>query len=132
MSHASKIAAFLALTLFLASISLAQATKPAFSAKDRELIETYYNHISGALAPGSLDRSAFSIGIEKALVPGSHIPMQLEKELMPLPEKLQLQLSPISGGYERYKLGRHIVLVKRADLEIADILKNIAVKETSK
>lgn len=131
MSRAWKVALLLTVAvMFLASISLAQETKPAFSVKDRELIEAYYNHLIGTLAPGSLDRSPFPLGIEKALVAGSHVPMQLEKELKPLPAKLESQLGPPTGGYERYKLGRHVVLVNKADLEIADIIKNVAVKET--
>ena len=115
------------------TILLSQETKgPTFSAKDRELIEAYYSHLIGTLAPGSLDRSAFPLGVEKALVTGSHVPMQLEKELEPLPAKLESQLSQLTGDYGRYTLGRHVVLVKKADLAIADILKNVAVKETPK
>jgi hypothetical protein len=117
---------------FLADRSLAQQTKPTFSAKDRELIEAYFNHLIGTLAPGSLDRSAYPLGVEKALVPGSHVPMQFEKDLEPLPPKLESQLSQITGDYARYTLGRHVVLIKKGDLAIADILKNVAVKEQAK
>jgi hypothetical protein len=53
--------------------------------------------------------------------------MQLEKDLQPLPSKLDLQLSQITGDYARYTLGRHVVLVRKGDLAIADIIKNIAV-----
>lgn len=131
MSRAWKVALLLAAALILlASISLAQESKPVFTAKDRELIESYYNHLIGTLAPGSLDRAPFPLGVEKTLVAGSHVPMQLEKDLLPLPAKLESQLSAITGDYGRYKLGRHAVLVKKADLEIADIIKNVAFKET--
>jgi hypothetical protein len=131
MSRAWKGAVLLALSwLFLASVSTGEDKKPAFSAKDRELITDYYNHLIGTLAPGSLDRSAYPLAVEKALVISSHVPMQLEKELEALPPKLELQLSQITGDYGRYKLGRHVVLIKKADLTIADIIKNVAVKET--
>jgi hypothetical protein len=53
--------------------------------------------------------------------------MQLEKDLQPLPGKLDLQLSQITGDYARYTLGRHVVLIRKGDLTIADIIKNIAV-----
>ena len=113
------------------TIVLSQELKaPTFSPKDRELIETYYNHLIGALAPGSLDRSPFPLGVEKALVAGSHVPMQLEKDLEPLPAKLESQLTPVTSAYGRYKVGRHVVLMRKEDLAIADILKNVAVKET--
>jgi hypothetical protein len=133
MSRMYKVGLFLAAVLFLiTSVSLGQETKPVFSAKDRQLIEAYYNHVIGTLAPGSLDRSEFPLGIEKALVVGSHVPLQLEKDLEPLPAKLESDLTQITGGYARYKLGRHVVLVKKSDLTISDILKNVAVKDPAK
>jgi hypothetical protein len=131
MSRTAKLALLLLLVLLLGTgIALSQAANgPTFSAKDRELIEAYYNHVIGTLAPGSLDRSEFPLAVEKALKAGSHVPMQLEKDLEPLPAKLESQLTQITGDYGRYTLGRHIVLIKKGDLTIADILKNVAVKE---
>jgi hypothetical protein len=133
MSRAWKVALLLAgAVILLASISPAQESKPVFTAQDRQLIEAYYNHLMGTLAPGSLDRSPYPLGIEKALVADSHVPMQLEKDLQLLPANLESQLSVITGDYGRYKLGRHVVLMRKADLAIADIVKNVAVKETPK
>jgi len=131
MSRTAKLALLLLLVLLLGTgIALSQvANSRTFSAKDRELIEAYYNHVIGTLAPGSLDRSEFPLAVEKALMAGSHVPMQLEKDLEPLPAKLESQLTQITGDYGRYTLGRHIVLIKKGDLTIADILKNVAVKE---
>ena len=131
MSRTAKLALLLLLVLLLGTgIALSQvANSPTFSAKDRELIEAYYNHVIGTLAPGSLDRSEFPLAVEKALMAGSHVPMQLEKDLEPLPAKLESQLTQITGDYGRYTLGRHNVLIKKGDLTIADILKNVAVKE---
>jgi len=131
MTRAWKVALLLTVVLMLVtSIALAQEPKgPTFSTKDRQLIDAYYSHLIGNLAPGSLDRSSFSLEIEKALVAGSHVPLQLEKDLMPLPAKLESQLSQTTGGYGRYTLGRHVVLIKKVDLRIADVLKNVAAKE---
>ena len=102
---------------------------PVFTHKDHKLIDDYYLHLVGTLAPGSLDRSAFPLGVEASLATGSHVPMQLEKDLRPLPAKLELQLSPLAGEYRRYTLGRHVVLVRKNDLAIADIIKNVAGNE---
>ena len=134
MSRLWKVVLFLTAALMAGEIVLlSQEPKgPVFSAKDRGLIEAYYNHLFGTLAPGSLDQSSFPLGVEKAFVAGSHVPMQLEKELEPLPAKLESQLSAITGDYGRYKVGRHIILIKKADLAIADIIKNVAVRETPK
>ena len=133
MSRAWKLALlFLVLFLLLAGFAAGQEQKPTFTVKDKTLIQTYYDHLIGTLAPGSLDRTPFALGVEKALVVGSHVPMQFEKDLAPLPTKLESQLTPLTGDYARYTLGRHVVLVKKDGLEIADILKNVAVKETPK
>ena len=136
MSRRWKIVLILAaILLFAFSISLAWSAPenvngklPVFSAKDHQLIAEYYNHLLGTLAPGSVDRSPFPLGVEGTLKPGSRIPMQYEQDLKPLPPKLDSQLSQITGDYARYTLGRHVVLVRKADLTIGDISKNIAVK----
>jgi hypothetical protein len=119
--------------MLIATVSLSQELKgPKFTAKDRELIEAYYNHIIGTLAPGSLDRSSFPPEVERALVVGGHIPMGLENELERLPDKLESQLSEVARNYGCYKLGRHVILMKKEDRVIADILKNVALKQTRK
>jgi hypothetical protein len=130
MSRASRVSLLLlAILLLMASISSSQSAKPAFSVKDRELIETYYNHLIGTLAPGSLEWSPFSPAIERSFEAGSHVPLQLEKDLEPLPAKLEGQLTLLTGDYRRYTIGRHVVLVRKSDLAISDIIKNVAVKQ---
>lgn len=133
MSRAPKTALVVsAISLFMASLVFSQIAKPAFTPKDREQIEAYYNHVIGTLAPGSLDRSSLGPAVEKALATGSRLPMQLEKDLEPLPAKLDSHLSQITGDYGRFKVGRHVVLLRKTDLLIADIMKNIAVKEPAR
>ena len=123
MSRAWKVALLLALVLLFGMVvSLAwgapqkadEPKMPVFSVKDHKLIEDYYNHLVGTLAPGSLDRSGFPFGIEESLVTGSNVPMQLEKDLKPLPARLESQLSAVTGDYARYTLGRHVVLVRKS------------------
>jgi hypothetical protein len=137
MSRAWKVALAVGLILlFGMAVSLAwsapqkadEPKMPVFSAKDHQVIEDYYNHLVGTLAPGSLDRSGFSLGVEESLAAGSRVPAQFEKDLKPLPTKLESQLSAFTGDYARYTLGRHVVLVRKNDLRIADIIKNVAVK----
>src|SRR5215471_2620115 len=137
MTRAWKIAILLIVILLFGLVaSLAwsapqsgeQSRMPVFSDKDHKLIDEYYLHWVGTLAPGSLDRSAFPLGVEQSLATGSRVPMQLEQDLKPLPAKLESQLSPLTGEYGRYTLGRHVVLVRKGDLAIADIIKNVAVK----
>jgi hypothetical protein len=108
--------------------STAQNTKVTFSAADRKTIDSYYTHLYGTLAPGSLDRKDFPEEIEKALKPGGKVPIQLEKDLAWLPEDLESKLSQPPGGYVHYKLGHHILIVRRSDLTIADIIKDAGLK----
>jgi hypothetical protein len=136
MTRTWKVALLLAVILLMgliissgwgAPLLTEQSKMPAFTPKDRELIDAYYTKLSGTLAPGSLDRSTFSLGIERSLVPGGHVPMQLEKDLAPLPGKLETQLSTLPADYGRYRLGHHVVLMKKSDLTITDIMKSVAV-----
>jgi hypothetical protein len=129
-----KIVLILTAILILAfSVALAWSTPqktatPKFSPADRDAIQAYYLHLIGTLAPGSINRTPFSPNIEKALAVGSHVPMQLEKELMPLPGELEAKLVPLTGDYGRFKLGNHVLLVRMADLTIVDIIKNAGLK----
>jgi hypothetical protein len=130
---ARRLTALLAMTVVgAAGFAFAQTAKPAFTAEDRALIENYYKQIIGTLAPGSLDRTGFSPEIEKALTPGSRIPATVEKQLERLPAKLQAQLSSLAGDYDRYKLGRHVVMIRRTDFVIVDILRNVALNTPPK
>ena len=101
---------------------------PTFTTKDHELIAAYYEHLAGTQAPGSIDRSPFPPGVEKSLVTGSRVPAQLEKELEPLPEKLESQLTQLAGDYRRFTLRHHVLIVRKADLTIADIMKDVGLK----
>src|SRR5262249_44213290 len=122
-----------ALLIFAFSIALAWSASQNTSARvftrtERDAIQVYYLHLMGTLAPGSINRTPFSPDIEKALTVGSHVPMQLEKELMPLPGELESKLVPLTGDYGRYKLGNHVLLVRIGDLTITDIIKNAGLK----
>ena len=127
MNRKWKVILILTAILLLAfSVSLAWSApdKVAFTAKDHDVITAFYLHLMGTLAPGTINRSPFTPGIEKALAVGSRVPMQLEKDLMPLPKELESQLTMLTGEYRRFKLGTHVLLVKTSDSSIVDIIKN--------
>jgi hypothetical protein len=137
MSYAWKIALLLAvILLFAMTVSLSwsaplkadNSKMPVFTPKDHEVIAAYYRDVLGELAPGTIDRSSFPLGIEEALVTGSHVPIQLVKELKPLPEKVESKLTTSGGEFKAYTLGRHVLLVRKLDFAIADIIRNVAVK----
>jgi hypothetical protein len=137
MTRAWRVA-FLVIVVLLAGMTISSgwsapqkkeaSNLPAFTAKDRELIEAYYKQLSGKYAPGSLDRTPFPLAIEKELVRGSHVPVQLKKQLERLPQELESRLSTTTADYARYRLGHHVVLANRGDMTIGDIVKNIVPK----
>jgi len=120
----------LAALMLVATSVFGQSTDKAvkFTAEDRKAIDSYYTHLFGETAPGSLDRKDFSVEIEKVLKPGGKVPLQLEKELEWLPPELEKKLSQPPGGYLHYKLGRHVLIVRKSDLFIADIVKDAGMK----
>ena len=122
-----------AILIFAFSVALAwsapqKTSAPVFTPAERDAIHAYYLHLIGTLAPGSINRAPFSPSIEKTLAAGSHVPMQMEKDLMPLPSELEAKLAPLTGDYGRYKLGNHVLIVRMADLSIVDIIKNAGLK----
>jgi hypothetical protein len=114
--------------LILSAIVLGQTGSKSgqarFSPKDREVVEAYYKHLHGILAPASVERKPLSPEIEKAVAPGNKIPMQFEKQLQKLPRELALKLSAPQPGFDYYVLGPHVLLVRRSDLLIGDVIRN--------
>ncbi len=82
------------------------ASTRVFSRAERDTIQAYYLHLIGTLAPGSINRTPFSPDIEKAFALGSRVPMQLEKDLMPLPSELESKLVPLTGFAQKVDRGR--------------------------
>jgi hypothetical protein len=123
-----RIVMFIVLGVLGAVILMGQTgekhSKAEFSKSDRDAVNDYYKHLLGTLAPASLDRKGFSPEIERALRPGAKVPLQLEKQLELLPTELEKKLSMSQPGYVFYKLGRHVLLVRRTDLMIADIIRD--------
>lgn len=112
------------LSSLLAQVSSAQADRPAFSEPDRAAITAYFKNVHASTAPGSIDRTDLPLAVEQSLAPGGRVPLQYEKKLQRIPEALRSQLSLISGGYEYYMLGKHVLLVRKGTLEVADIVRN--------
>jgi len=111
---------------FVAAAAYAQTT--GFTKSDRQIINDYYKHLLGTLAPGSIDRAPLPPEMEQALKIGARLPIPLEKKAEPLPAKLESQLPFLGGEFRRYKVGRHVVLVKRSDWTIIDIIKDAGTK----
>jgi len=118
------IALLLAAAVAVMGQTAEKPVKAEFTSADREAIQNYYKHLLGTLAPASLDRKGFPPEVEKGIATGNKLPEQLEKQLQLLPKELEEKLSLPLAGYLRYKLGNHVLLVRRSDLMIADLIKN--------
>jgi len=118
------IALLLVATVAVMGQTAEKPAKAEFTSADREMIQSYYKHLLGTLAPASLDRKGFPPEVEKGIASGNKLPEQLEKQLQLLPKELEEKLSLPMAGYLRYKLGNHVLLVRRSDPMIADIIKN--------
>jgi hypothetical protein len=121
--------ALLILTLLCAAIVVSgqasdKSKTPKFSTADRATINAYYKSKMGNLAPGSLDRKGLPPDIDRALVVGAKLPEQLEKKLENLPADLEKKVSLPAGGYQMYKLEHHVLILRRSDREIADIIRD--------
>jgi hypothetical protein len=100
--------------------------KAEFTSAEREAIRNYYTHVLGTLAPASLDRKGFSPEIERELRPGNRVPMKLEKKMERLPRELSEKLRMPWPGHEHFRLGNHILLLRKPDMTIVDIVRDIA------
>jgi len=111
--------------VFMAGAFLLGADKtPKFAASDHKTIDEYYTKVFGTLAPGSVNRAAFSPEIERALKVGERLPPQLEKKLERPPRELSEKLSAVPAGYQIYVLGHHLLILRNSNMEICDIIKN--------
>jgi hypothetical protein len=111
--------------LIAVCVTLSAAEKmPRFTVNDHKVIDAYFRQQFGDIAPGSINRSTFSPDIERALRSGEKLPLQFQKKLETLPRELEEKLSGQPAGYAIYKLGHHVVLLRRSDLMIADIVKD--------
>jgi len=118
------LAALLIMSAIVMGQTAGKSEKATFTPKDREAVETYYKHLHGILAPASVERKPLSPEIEKALAPGNKMPMQFEKQLQKLPRELEMKMSTPQPGFDYYSLGPHVLLVRRSDLMIGDIIRN--------
>ena len=118
----------LVLMLLLSQVSGAQTAKPAFTESDRAAINVYFKNIHANTAPGSIDRTELPLAVEQSLAPGGRVPLQYGKRLQRIPEALRSQLSLISGDYEYYMLGKHVLLARKGTLAVSDIVRNAGYK----
>jgi hypothetical protein len=89
-----------------------------FSARDRLLIEEYFNkHRS---KPGKRESLPAGFTVQERL--SSHIKGQ------PLPRALEVKLTALPGAYVRLQVGRDVLLMERDTRIVLDLLRDVVVE----
>jgi hypothetical protein len=94
---------------------------PRFSQKDRALIRDYFDRhrFDPSLAKPSVLAPDLAARIEETAI----LPPGLGE--MPLPEKLERKLSPLSPPFARFMVGSDVVLMNVQTREVQDVVKDV-------
>ena len=87
---------------------------------DREIHDWYRAHYSH-LPPGLAKHDRLPPGLERQLVVRGTLPPGLQKEMQPCPQELEIMLPPPPPNYAHFVIGGNLVLVNRANFQIADV-----------
>jgi Ni/Co efflux regulator RcnB len=91
-----------------------------YSDHDRDLHEWYRTHYEN-LPPGLAKRDRLPPGLEAQLVVRGTLPPGLQKKMQPCPSELERVLPPPAPGYVHVVIGGNLVLLNRANFQIADV-----------
>ena len=91
-----------------------------YSDHDRDIHEWYRVHYS-SLPPGLAKRDRLPPGLERQLVVNGTLPPGLRERMQPCPHELEAMLPPPSPGYAHVFIGGNLVLVNRANFQVADV-----------
>ncbi|HUC28616.1 MAG TPA: hypothetical protein VMR80_03490 [Candidatus Acidoferrum sp.] len=87
---------------------------------DRDIHGWYRAHYSN-LPPGLAKRDRLPPGLERQLVVSGTLPPGLRKKMQPCPHELEVMLPPPPPNYAHVVIGGSLVLVNRANFQIADV-----------
>lgn len=91
-----------------------------YSDHDRDIHDWYRAHHSD-LPPGLAKRDRLSPGLERQIVVRGTLPPGLQNKMQPCPRELEMMLPPPRPNYAHVIIGGNLVLVNRADFQIADV-----------
>lgn len=92
----------------------------AYSDHDRDIHDWYRAHYSH-LPPGLAKRDRLPPGLERQLVVRGTLPLGLQKKMQPCPRELEMMLPPPPPNYAHVVIGGNLVLINRANFQIADV-----------
>ena len=87
---------------------------------DRDIRGWYRAHYEH-LPPGLAKRDHLPPGLERQLVVQGYLPVELRQRMQPCPHELEVMLPPPQPGFAHVFIGGNLVLVNRANFQVADV-----------
>ncbi len=94
-----------------------------YSDHDRDQIRDWYRTHYSSLPPGLAKRDRLPPGLERQLVVSGTLPLGLQKKMQPCPPDLERMLPPPPSNYAHVVIGGNLVLLNRANFQIADVFR---------
>jgi hypothetical protein len=92
-----------------------------YSDHDRDEVRGWYRTHYSNLPPGLAKRDRLPPGLERQLVVRGTLPPGLREKIQPCPPDLERMLPPPAPNYAHVVIGGHLVLLNRANFQIADV-----------
>ena len=96
--------------------------REAYADHDRDIHDWYRAHYSH-LPPGLAKRDRLPPGLQRQLVVRGTLPPGLQRQMQPCPRELEVMLPPPPPNYAHFVIGGNLVLVNRANFQIADVFQ---------
>lgn len=94
--------------------------REAYHDHDRDIRDWYHAHYRH-LPPGLARHDRLSPGQERFLVAQGIVPVELRTRMQPCPHELEVMLPPAPPNHVHVFIGGSLVLVNRANFQIADV-----------
>lgn len=92
-----------------------------YSDHDRDAARGWYHDHYSHLPPGLAKRDRLPPGLERQIVVRGFMPVDLRRQMRPCPHELEVMLPPAPPNYAHVVIGGNLVLVNRANFQIADV-----------
>ena len=92
-----------------------------YSDHDREAARGWYHEHYQHLPPGLAKRDRLPPRLERQIVVRGFLPVHLRRQMQPCPHELEVMLPPPPPHYAHFVIGGNLVLVNRANFQVADV-----------
>ncbi len=92
-----------------------------YSDHDRDAARGWYRAHYEHLPPGLAKRDRLPPGVERQIVVRGYVPVDVRRQMRPCPHELEVMLPPPPPNYAHVVIGGNLVLMNRANFQIADV-----------